>query len=129
MALVGGIGLGGSGGGGGGTTIITGNVNTTGKQSVAIVRIDYSGTPVSTGAYTTLVASLASNVTQLFIFDSSGQTLVIATGPAASEVDQVYITPGGNGELNLAIPAGTRVSVRAISANATVGELNVAFLN
>lgn len=127
MALVGGIGLG--GGGGGGTTVITGNVNTTGKQSVALVRVDYSGTPVNTVSYTTLVASLSSNVTQLFIFDSSGQTLVIATGPGGSEVDRIYITPGGNGEMNLAIPAGTRVSVRAISATANVGELNVAFLN
>ncbi len=98
-----------------------------GKPSVALARHDYT-VPVTTLAYTTLVASLPAAVSQLFIFDSSGQTLVLAVGAAASEVDQAYVIPGGNGELNLKIPTGSRVSIKAVSANATVGEISVTFL-
>ncbi len=98
-----------------------------GKPSVALARHDYA-VPVTTLAYTTLVASLPAAVSQLFIFDSSGQTLVLAVGAAASEVDQAYVIPGGNGELNLKIPTGSRVSIKAVSANATVGEISVTFL-
>lgn len=98
-----------------------------GKPSVALARHDYSS-PVTTSTYTQLVAALSAAVSQLFIFDSSGQTLVLAVGAAGFEVDQAYIIPGGNGELNLKIPAGSRVSIKAVSANATTGEINATFL-
>jgi hypothetical protein len=107
------------------------NVNTTGsngRTSVALVRNDYSVTNVTTAAYTQLIASTTNTINYLYIFDSSGQTLYIATGGAGSEVNQAYIVPGGNGILNLSIASGTRVSVKAVSANATAGELNITFL-
>jgi hypothetical protein len=93
-----------------------------GKTAVTRSRHDYSGGTVTTAAYTQLVASLGADVTEIEIFDSSGETLVIATGAAASEVDQVYVFPGGNGRIPLAIASGTRVSIKAVSANASVGE-------
>lgn len=98
-----------------------------GKDTLSPVRNDYTGTPVTTGAYVQLVASTAAAVSEIEIFDSSGQTLVLALGPAASEVDKVIIFPGGNGRVPLKIPASTRVSVKALSANATVGELDINF--
>jgi hypothetical protein len=107
------------------------NVNTTGsngRTSVALVRNDYSVTNVTTAAYTQLIASTTNTINYLYIFDSSGQTLFIATGGAGSEVNQAYIVPGGNGILNLTIASGTRVSIKAVSANATAGELNITFL-
>ena len=81
--------------------------------------------PVTTLAYTQLIAATAAYTTQLDIFDSSGQTLVLAFGAAAAEVDQFLITPGGVGPYNIAIPAGTRISIKAVSANATVGEIDI----
>ena len=131
----------------GANTISTGNgVSGTGVQRVTIasdstgtikqagksianspVRNDYTSTAVTTGAYVQLVASLTSACTEIEIFDSSGQTLKIATGGAGSEVDQINIFPGGNGRIPLAIAAGTRVSVRAVSATASVGELDINF--
>lgn len=96
-------------------------------ETVLQVRNDYSVTPVTTGAYVQLVASLSQDIKELEIFDSSGQTLAIATGGAGSEVDRFYIIPGGNGRVIENIPSGTRVSVIAISANATVGELTINF--
>lgn len=92
---------------------------------VNIIRNDYTGTAVTTAAYVQLVASTAADIYYLDIFDSSGQTLVFAVGAAASEVNQFNIYPGGNGHLDLFIPSGSRLSVKAVSATASVGELDI----
>jgi hypothetical protein len=92
-----------------------------------LIRNDYSSVNVTTSAYTQLVSSTGSSVSRMDIFDSSGQTLVLATGAAASEVDKFYIFPGGNGQVPISIPSGTRISIKAISANATVGEIDINF--
>lgn len=130
-----------------GNSISTGNgVSGTGTQRVTIasdstfspklagkaqantpIRNDYSSVNVTTSAYVTLVASLTSACTEVEIFDSSGQTLYLATGAAASEVNQILIFPGGNGRVPLAIAAGTRVSIKAVSATASVGEIDINF--
>lgn len=98
-----------------------------GKTAVDKVRNDYTSTSVTTSAYVQLVASLAAACTEIEIFDSSGSTLVLATGAAASESDKVYVTPGGNGRIPLAIAASTRISIKAVSANASVGEIVINF--
>lgn len=94
-----------------------------GRSKVSIVRNDYSSVNVTTSAYTQLIASTSAQINKIQIFDSSGQTMVLAVGAAASEVDQIYIFPGGNGDVELLIPAGSRVSVKAVSATADSGEL------
>lgn len=99
-----------------------------GKSAINKARNDYTSTSVTTAAYVQLIASTAAAISELYIFDSSGQTLVLATGAAASEVDQIYITPGGNGVVPLAIAAGVRVSIKAVSATANVGEIDINFL-
>lgn len=96
-----------------------------GKSSVEIIRNDYTGTSVTTGAYVELVSSSSADINRMSVFDSSGETLKIAVGAAASEVDQFNIFPGGNGIVDLFIPSGSRISVRAVSATASVGELNI----
>jgi len=98
-----------------------------GLSAVNRVRNDYTSTPVTTSAYVQLLASTSAAVKQLFIFDSSGQTLVLATGGSGSEVDQMYIVPGGNGIVPLAIASSTRVAIKAVSANATLGEIDINF--
>lgn len=103
------------------------NVTQGGSAAVTHVRNDYTSTSVTTAAYVQLVASTGSTVNSIEIFDSSGQTLVLATGAAASEVDQIIIFPGGNGKVSLTIAASTRVSVKALSATASVGELDINF--
>ena len=49
----------------------------------------------------------------------------IAFGAIASEVDQFLVTPGGQGRITVKIPASTRISIKAVSANATVGEIDL----
>jgi hypothetical protein len=55
--------------------------------------------------------------------------MALATGGAGSEVIQCYIFPGGNGPIPLAIASGVRVSVKAISATASVGEIDINFFS
>lgn len=101
----------------------------TGRTSVELIRNDYAADNVTTAAYVELVASTSAVINQLDVFDSSGQTMVLAIGAAASEVDTYYVAPGGNGKIDLAIAAGSRISVKAVSANATVGELTITALS
>ena len=89
---------------------------------------DYSSVNVTTAAYVELIASTSVACKQLEIFDSSGQLLILALGAAASEVDKLYILPGGNGQVICNIPAGTRVSIKAVSASATAGYLAINFI-
>lgn len=96
-------------------------------QPILIKRNDYSSTNVTTAAYVELVASLASNVSMIDIYDSSGEFFVLAVGEAGSESDVIYIPQGGNGRIFLTLSAGQRVSIKAVSANATVGDLLINF--
>lgn len=99
-----------------------------GKASAnAPARNDYTLINVTTAAYQELVNSTTSASTEIEIFDSSGQTLVLALGGSGSEVNQLNIFPGGNGRIPLAIPAGTRVSIKAVSATANAGEIDINF--
>jgi hypothetical protein len=96
-------------------------------DSSETIRNDYSVTPVTTGAWVQLVASTLSDVKEIEIFDSSGQTLELGLGGSGSEVRKIIIFPGGNGRIPCQIAAGSRVSIQAISANASVGEIDINF--
>lgn len=90
--------------------------------SNAPVQNIYSSVNITTAAYTQLIASTTSATKYIDIFDSSGQAMILATGAAASEVILAYIPPGGD-SFSFAIPSGTRVAYKALSANATSGYL------
>lgn len=112
------------------TTETTGSVSVTDfprLNSVTLHRNDYTTSPVTTGAYVQLIASMPAAVKEVEIFDSSGETLVLAIGGAGSEVNKVYVFPGGNGRIPLQIAAAARLSVKAISNNASSGELTINF--
>lgn len=94
-----------------------------GNKPRQIIRNDHSSTAVTTGAYVELDSALDSDSSYAEIFDSSGETLLIAVGAAGSEDDQFYIMPGGNGRIPLLLNEGMRLSVKAVSANTSTGEL------
>lgn len=97
---------------------------------VTSVRNAYASTNVTTGAWVELIASTSAAISRLHIFDSCGQTLELGTGAAASETRVLIIPPGGfDAPVDLAIAASTRVSIRAISANCTTGEIDITGLN
>jgi hypothetical protein len=96
-----------------------------GNTPSQFVRNDYTVTAVTTAAFTQLIASTTQATSVLEIFDSSGQTLELAFGASGFEVPQFLIFPGGNGRVTCNIPAATRVSIKAVSANASVGEIDL----
>lgn len=98
---------------------------TLGRAKVAQLFNDYSVTSVTTAAYVQLTASTAAVTNKLEIFDSSGEVMILAVGAAASEVDQLYIFPGGNGPVDLTIASGSRISIKAKTATASVGLIAV----
>lgn len=101
-----------------------------GRSYADSARNDYTGVNVTTGAWVQLIASTAADINMLYIFDSSGQTLELGTGAAASETRKMIITPGGLPDgVPLRIASGTRVSIRAISATASVGEIDLVGLS
>jgi hypothetical protein len=106
-----------------GSGSVTVTLSTAAKTMAYKDRHDYV-VNVTTAAYTELIAATAAAINVLNIFDSSGQTMILATGAAASEVDLLFIPPGGfNAPMEIAIAAGTRLSIKALSANATSGEI------
>lgn len=93
-------------------------------------RLDYSSTNVTTAAWVQLIASTAAAVTQLYIDDTCGQVLELGTGAAASETRKLIIPRGGfSSKVELAIPAGTRISLKAITATCSVGDITLTGLN
>ncbi len=89
------------------------------------VRTLYGSSPVGTTDWVVLIPSLPLDATSISIFDSSGQTLECgicdASAVANSEVRQFIIPPGG-ADCQIQIPAGQRLSIRALSATANAGE-------
>lgn len=97
--------------------------NGIGKSYADSVRNDYSSTNVTTGAWVEVIASTAAAINVLYITDTCGQVLELGTGAAASEARKLLIPRGGMAEpVWLAVPAATRISLRAISDNCTTGD-------
>jgi hypothetical protein len=99
------------------------SVTTTSKSRINLVRNNYAVTPVTTSAYVQILGSTTAQINRLYIFDSSGSAMILATGAAGSESDQLYIGPGGNdAPYELLIGAGVRLSLKALDVNASVGQ-------
>lgn len=98
--------------------------NTARLDYVGRVRLVYSSTNVTTGAWVQLLSSVgAIAVKEIEIFDSSGETLELGVGAAASEVSKSYVFPGGNGKIPMQIAANDRLAIKAVSATANSGEI------
>lgn len=115
----------------GGALNIAGSISASagGLTPFVTARNVYSSTNVTSGAWVQLIASTASITNAIDVFDSSGQTLELGTGAAASETRLILIYPGGNGPQPVKIPASTRISIRAVSGTANTGELDINLLN
>lgn len=103
------------------------------QTAAAVVRdkvnYNYGSGSVTTAAYVEIVASTAGAIATLTVFEGSGQGMVLATGAASSEVDLLYIPPGGfDGPVNVSIAASTRLSIKAIGGTASTGRFIANFL-
>lgn len=95
-------------------------------QSARKVYATATASLVGTASYVA-IATVTASVSEVEVFDSSGQTLVLATGTAGGESNRIIVVPGGNGRVPLIAPPGTRFSLKALSSAATAGEADVNF--
>lgn len=88
-----------------------------------------AGTDVEQATYEEVDASVAERAEAFEVENTTDSAIVFATGAAASEVDMpVYIAPGVAKVVHRALPAGTRLSVRAVNADATLGFVIINYL-
>lgn len=99
----------------------------TGRTYADSIRYAYSSGAVALVTWVQLIASTAAAINKLHIFDSSGQTLELGVGGSGSEARKLIIPPGGFNEgVDLNIPAGSRIAIRALSATTgAIGEINI----
>jgi len=93
---------------------------------LAHFRIDTSSTNITTAAFVELAAATALLQTckGLMVQNNTSSALTLARGVAGSEVNYITIPPGGfEGIVDVFIGTSTRLSLRAVSANATAGEV------
>jgi hypothetical protein len=96
-----------------------------GKSTIAPIRNVYSVTNVTTLAWVQLAAAIQSGVSEVEIFDSSGQTLQLGVGAAGHESVILTVLPGGNGRVPLKLDVGSRLSIKALTATANSGEIDI----
>jgi hypothetical protein len=102
------------------------SVNTGGKAVIASVYNAYASTNVTTSTWTQLVASTSGVINSFDVSDTSGQVMELGIG--ASPTHLIYIPQGGNVSIIPALIAtGTKISIRAVTANATSGFLTINF--
>lgn len=89
----------------------------------------YSSSPVTTGAYTTLVVTSPFTVSKLQICDTSGELLKIAIGLPGQEVD-VFSSPiSGCMIIPIYLIKGQRLAIQSLTNTASNGYNTIAFLN
>lgn len=103
-------------------------VDTSRAVANAPITVDYtSGGGVTTGAYVQLVAATTTALTKLYVQDTSGSFMILATGAAGFEVPFLYYGPGFASFVEIAIAAGTRIAIKALDTNAASGRLVMGF--
>jgi hypothetical protein len=105
-------------------------VSPTVYTNTTLARVDYSLNPVSTGTWYEISPSISAAWKQIYIFDSSGSVMQLGIGGAGSEIAKINIPPGGSTVgWPLTIPAGSRIAIKAVDVNATVGQMVITALN
>jgi len=103
----------------------------TGLSYLNSARLDYGVTNVDNVAWTQILANTgATDSQEVMLFDGGGYAMELGIGAAAAETRMLLIPPGGfNGNLPINIPAGSRLSVRAIGAAlVNLGEIDINLL-
>lgn len=106
------------------TVPVSGSLTVTSGNYVDKSTLDFSSNPVLNSAYTELTPSLAANVNNIQVYNTTLETLILAVGASSSEVDSLYIMPGGVESLqSVQIASGSRVSLKSAGQNVTYGSI------
>lgn len=95
---------------------------------VLTVRNDYTVTPVDDVTWVEIVADTGGTIIRkIQIFDGSGETLELSIDGGTTR--KLLITPGGQGNTDVLIPANSTVDIRAITGSPiNSGELDINFI-
>lgn len=107
------------------------DVNVVSGGGVVVAQVLVDGTTINpvAGAKVKIVTSLASAVSSILVFDTTGYYLQLFTGPAGATL-LCTLGPGQDTPTPLAIAAGLDVWIRsAESAAITVGQISLAFVS
>jgi len=96
------------------------SVNT--KGPIGQIVTSYSSTNVGTSTAVQVLASVPSNgATMLDVFDSSGQTLQLSYTINSINTVIAVVYPGGNGQVQVSIPAGAALYLKSLTSTANSG--------
>ena len=84
---------------------------------------NYAVQGATTLAWLQLIASTSAVVFQWDVTDTSGQVLELGVGAAGAEVRFALIPAGGGSPFEHRLPAGSRISIKAVDADASTGKL------
>lgn len=97
------------------------------RKPVETRRHSFALTNVTTSAWVEVISAMTWPSSSVEIFNSGGRILILSTGTAGNEDDDILdytIIPGGS---EILVPSefarGSRVSIKAIDANSTTGWL------
>jgi hypothetical protein len=97
------------------------------RKPVDRIALDTGSTNITTSAWVQLYAATAQPCSFLDIFNETTSIIQIAVGGVGSEVALPFYIYGGNlpqfVPVDFLIPKGSRISAKAIDANATTGYL------
>lgn len=110
--------------------LINASLNTlkAGASYANSIRVDYTATNIDDTTWTEILASVgATEIKEITLFDGGGFAMELGIGGVGAEARALLIPPGGfNGKFKLTIPAGSRLSLRAVGAAlVNAGELDI----
>lgn len=97
------------------------------RKPVEKLKLNTGVTNITTGAWVQISAATAKSCSFLDIYNPTTKILVLAIGSVGAEVElPFYIYPGVSSQLiplDMAIPKGSRLSAKAVDADAVSGYL------
>jgi hypothetical protein len=92
------------------------------SKSNTPIRLLTSSTNIPFATYLEVVSSTSLLANAVHFFNGTGFSVILAFGSSGSEVDQFIFPPSGD-VVPLRVPAGTRLTLKAFTADITTGEV------
>ncbi|RKX82031.1 MAG: hypothetical protein DRP70_16975, partial [Spirochaetes bacterium] len=97
-----------------------------GENVLAFTQILFSSSSVNDAAYTQLLATIGTTAgKKVRIFYAGGEPMYLASGAALSETNIMMIWPGMDAEIDLALLASSRLSLKAVNLSTTINSGNL----
>ena len=111
------------------TNVVQSVSNVVDLDSISSVFIDGTDVEGSSGSFFEIVASLASEVKRIQIFDTTGLFIGLYVGSIGNETLEFIAGPGTDQPVDVTIPINSRISLRSMEASGpSSGNIAINFL-